>query len=118
VSDDERRRQPRYAVGAEVQLLLPEGEIDLARARNLSIGGVYIAAADGEHLDLAPGTQIDVVVSHQGTSVRSPGRVIRRDPGDGENRPAGIGIVFEEMDPENQQRLRALIVRASRKREG
>lgn len=113
---DDRRRQPRFAIPAEVQILLPgdDGEIDVARARNVSIGGVYIAAEAADHPALVPGTSVEIVVSHHGTSVRSPGRVIRRDPGNSGDRPAGIGIVFEEIDPENQARLRALIVRASR----
>lgn len=113
----ERRKQPRFTIPAEVQIL-PQAEdesgpIDVARARNVSIGGVYIAAEDGEHPQLVAGARFDIVVTHHGTSVRSAGRVIRRDPGDG-TRPPGIGIVFEDIDPENQALLRQLIVRASR----
>jgi hypothetical protein len=112
VDPADRRAKPRYLIPAEVQILR-DTEIDVARARNLSIGGLYIAAAEIEHLALEPGARFDVVVSHHGTSVRSPARVIRQDPGDGE-RPPGIGIVFDAIDPENQALLRALIVRASR----
>ncbi len=113
----DRRQKQRFAIPAEVQILRESddgaSEIDVARARNLSIGGVYIAAAEVDHPALTPGARFDIVVSHHGTSVRSPARVIRRDPGEGA-RPPGIGIVFEEIDPENQALLRALIVRASR----
>ena len=107
----DRRQQPRFTIPAEVQILPAEDAedraIDLARARNVSVGGVYLAVDAADHPRLVPGGRFEIVVTHHGTSVRSIGRVIRRDP--------GIGIVFEEMDPENQARLRQLIVRASTK---
>lgn len=109
----ERRREPRLPVAADVQLLVGD-EIQEVLARNLSVGGIYVAADPEAFPTLLPGTQLDVVVSWHGTSIRCPARIARRDPGDPGRRPPGIGIVFEEIDPESLARLRALIVRASR----
>lgn len=102
----ERRRAPRYAVWAEVEIVLGD-DTELRFARNLSMSGAFVDVEGDEHPDLRPGARLQVVISRQGTSIRCPARVVRREP-------SGMGVLFEDLDPDTQAQLRALIVRASR----
>lgn len=116
----EKRQHPRYEVLAQVELAnVEDGEILVFTATNLSVAGMFFEAKPSEHPELAPGKRFAVSLSlPQRADERTPpppievrcmAKLIRRDDARG-----GFGVCFEEIDPTNLARLRALIAHVSR----
>ena len=104
----DRRKHERVEMVAEVQI--PHDEvIEILFARDLSEGGVFLAAAPDDSPWLLPGVPVDlalsVAVEDAHLIVRARGRVVwRQDASSG--RTPGIGVAFEELDPESLRVLR------------
>jgi hypothetical protein len=115
----DRRQHERISILAQVQVT-HDGEVEILTATNLSVGGTFLEAAPDEHPEYQAGTPVDLMlcVSEENPahlaedgSVRTKGRIVRRDQGS-DDRPAGIGIEFEQLDADNLSRLRLLLGRA------
>jgi hypothetical protein len=71
-----------------------------------------------DHIDLKTGSRFDLTLHleesgpthavEDGHTVHAKARIVRRDPG-GDGRPSGIGIIFEDLDADNLERIRALV---------
>jgi hypothetical protein len=88
IRSDERRRRRRYpGVGLNVEFCAPGASVGMSgRLSDISLAGCYIEV-------LTPclqGTALDVVLRHQGSDIRLPGRVVTVHPG------MGMGIEFDQ----------------------
>jgi hypothetical protein len=105
----ERRRRRRYpGVGLNVEFCAPGAGVGMSgRLSDISMTGCYIEV-------LTPclrGTALDVVLRHQGSDIRLPGRVVTVHPG------MGMGIEFDQSaanSPGLAGLLEALVGRKTR----
>jgi hypothetical protein len=117
----ERRQHERVPVRAEV-LVSQNGRKERMAVRDISVGGAFLETTLYDHIDFKTGGRCELVLlvdeatpTHpvfDGHTVHTHARIVRRDPG-GRGRPSGLGVVFEKVDLENLERLRALVNRAS-----
>lgn len=97
----ERRKRPRYpCVGVNVEFCAPGASVGMfGRLSDISLAGCYIEV-------LTPclqGTALDVVLRHQRSDVRLPGRVVTVHPG------MGMGIEFDQTAAQNSAGLAGLL---------
>jgi hypothetical protein len=97
----ERRKRPRYpCVGLNVEFCAPGATVGMSgRLSDISLAGCYIEV-------LTPclqGTALDVVLRHQGSDIRLPGRVVTVHPG------MGMGIEFDQTAAQNSPGLAGLL---------
>jgi PilZ domain len=97
----ERRRRPRQpGVGVNVEFCAPGASVGMSgRLSDISLAGCYIEV-------LTPclqGTALDVVLRHQGSDIRLPGRVVTVHPG------MGMGIEFDQTAAQSSTRLAGLV---------
>lgn len=118
------RRSPRIEVYAQAQVR--GRDIKIMAVRNVSAGGVYLEGTPEEHPELAPGTEIELVLfgAEDGAgddpefNIICRAKVIRLDPGFPGKRPAGFGVTINPIDDEHRDRLTNLLARASGYRVG
>ena len=96
---EERRKRTRVAFRGRVGLKMPGGSFRELPLRDISLKGLYAFSEDEVPVGLECEARIklsgDVVLRMKAQVVRSDGR--------------GIGMVFEEMEPEVFQRLKRLV---------
>lgn len=109
----ERRRHERIRIRAEARLQDGGKEAHL-HARDLSLGGAFVAVepGDGDGLDFAEGVVVDLLLCPDeegphhavvdGASLHASARIVRAHAG-------GLGLQFEHIDFENEVRLRAML---------
>ncbi len=107
-------------IRAEVQLD-KSGRIERMTAHNISVGGAFLETTLYDHIDFKTGGRCEITLHvgentpahavEEGHTVHAHARIVRRDPGGG-GRPSGLGVVFEHVDLDNLNRLRALVKRA------
>ena len=113
----ERREHERVLIRAEV--VLRKGvHVERMTARDVSIAGAFLETSLFDHIDLKTGSRFDLTLHvdeegpthavEDGHTIHAQARIVRRDPG-GNGRPSGIGVVFENVDPDNMERIRALV---------
>jgi hypothetical protein len=99
----ERRQRTRHGCtgGAEVrrESIVENGERLWGRVTQLSLGGCFVAAMHPFHAK----TKVTLLLGVQNIQVRAKGTVCRAHPG------AGMGIMFTEVDDQNQRGLEELI---------
>jgi hypothetical protein len=120
LSAQERRRHERVALRAEV-VVAKHGLRERMAVHNVSLGGAFLATTLPDHIEYKTGARFELTVlvdedtpmhaCDDGHTVHAHARIVRRDPG-GPGRPSGFGVVFERMDLETVEKLRALVNRA------
>lgn len=114
MSRRERRRHERVELLAEVEIPHDE-QIEILLARDLSPGGVFLAAQPDESPWLLPGVPVDLAIAPSaeeegGLLIRARGRVVwRQDASSG--RQPGIGVAFETLDEDSRTALHQLLAR-------
>lgn len=100
--EQKQRRHLRLPFAVLVQIQTDTHAIS-GMTRDISTTGLYLQAKE----DLAPDTSCQFsIVLQSGTAestIRGLGRVVRLDVSEGSER--GVGICFEDMDPESQSLL-------------
>jgi hypothetical protein len=106
------RQHPRHELMASVEVHHGSDTLVLA-ARNLSLGGIFLAADDNDLTQLALGTNVELLVfnaaDEESPAVRALAQVVRHDEG-------GVGLKWKS-DPETSKQVTALL-RASAVRPG
>jgi hypothetical protein len=117
---EERRRHERFPIVADVRVAAGGGPADRLAAHDISLSGVFLRAdlvdmpqyPVGALCDLAVFPSEDSPLHREGgITVHGQARVVRHDPGNHE-RPQGLGMQFEALDEDNEDRLRALVRRS------
>jgi PilZ domain-containing protein len=87
--DSERRRAPRYPFIADAEVIETASDTKLsAKTSDVSIGGCFL-----DMLNPSPeGTEIQVRISHAGTTFTALGRVVFIFPN------MGMGVVFTRVE--------------------
>ena len=109
---EDRRRFERIRVRAEARLV-QDGKEALLQARDLSLGGAFLAAGPTDGVNLAAGAALELTllpdedsphhaVTDGAGSVHVRARVVRADA-------TGYALAFVRLDPENRYRLRSLL---------
>jgi uncharacterized protein (TIGR02266 family) len=98
----ERRADRRVVVEVEVSFASESSFFD-GVTQDLSIGGVFIAT----DRTLPVGSRVALAISLPGSSILARGLVRWARPRSDE-RPAGLGVAFESVGPEDQGRIEAL----------
>lgn len=119
LSARERREHERVTLRAEVRLVR-NGRCVTMAVHNVSLGGAYLTVALHEHIEYKTGARVELTLlvdedapthcCEDGHTVHAHARIVRRDPG-GPGRPSGLGVVFERVDLETLEKLRALVSR-------
>jgi hypothetical protein len=117
---DERRQHERVPIRAEVHLE-KSGRVEKMTARDISVGGAFLETSGYEQLDFKTGGRCQLTLfidentpihaAEDGHTIHTVARIVRRDPGGG-GRVSGLGVVFERLDLDNLNRLRALVKRS------
>lgn len=101
----EKRRHPRFELYASVELR-GAGETLILPARNLSLGGVSLAADGHDLSSFADGRSFEVMifdaVDEANPPVRAPAKVIRHDAD-------GMALMWTISDPEMSEKLARLL---------
>jgi uncharacterized protein (TIGR02266 family) len=104
-STDERRRFPRIQLAATVELRFASAEAALRSSTvDISEGGVFIRMSRPR----PEGTAIRLRL-HVGGRELEIGGVVVRSVGQGEGTPAGIGVLFTELRPEDAAFVQTLV---------
>jgi hypothetical protein len=119
-----RRRTPRVEVFAQAEI--KGQDVRIMEVRNVSSGGVYLVGTPSEYPDLAPGTDLDLVLfgTEEGMgddpdfNISCQARIIRIDEGNPGKRPPGFGATIDPIDDDNRERLTNLLLRADHIRVG
>jgi len=96
-----------------------DGNVEILFARDLSAGGVFLAALPEESPWLLPGVPVEVTIGstgddESGPAIRARGRVVwRQDASSG--RTPGIGVAFETLDDTALTALHRLLARHAEK---
>ena len=95
------REFTRNVIRLEVQVSTDQQQEIPGRSREVSMNGLYVMCCD----TLEPGTECTVTITlNDGTTrITSTGNVINVHD-------SGMGIAFDEMDPESFQHLRKLVL--------
>ncbi|MFH0901350.1 MAG: PilZ domain-containing protein [Pseudomonadota bacterium] len=118
----DRRQHERVTVVAAVELCL-EGEVEILPVRNLSVGGLLLEARPEHYHVLTPGTRFELTLtlseevggdSDQGPILRTVGRVVHRSRGTGPGATPGVGVIFENLTPDEEERIHVLIATHAR----
>jgi hypothetical protein len=115
----DRRRSPRIEVFAQAEVV--GQDIRIMEIRNISTEGVFLMGTAADYPDLVPGVDIDLAISTVAVdSERDPdaniacrARIVRIDPGEPGQRPAGFGATIAPIDDENRERLVKLLAQAA-----
>lgn len=100
-----RRRHPRVPYGAWIENLTKEGTIQFFLAKNLSIGGLLLAAEVPP--DVGHRLHLRLVVENETKVVSVEGTVVRHSP-----QPDGMtsfAVVFDKLDDTRQSFLQELV---------
>lgn len=111
---DQRREHERYDFWAQVEARGGEGEIEILEARNLSSGGIFLAVPATEcpwllpdaRVDLSIGGVNDVGEAADRALIQVRARVVWRVAG---GAIPGVGLVFEDLDDTQRERLLAAL---------
>lgn len=123
-SPSERRRHPRYPLHVAARLALPGGQTRACRIEDFGAGGLYLALEESGSEPIIAGSRAlarnDRVVvqfaGEQGPSGRAqtPGNLHSIAAPVARVLPAGVGLVFVDLDASSQQAVRQLVVLARR----
>jgi PilZ domain len=84
----ERRRAPRYQLVAEAEIVNPSAHLSLkARTSDVSLLGCFMNTTYW----LAPGTEIELQLTYEGSTFIASGSVARAEPS------MGFGVSFGEV---------------------
>ncbi len=108
----ERRQHERIRIRAEARLA-HGGRETLLEARDLSLGGAFLAGDGLDGVEVADGHVVELTLlpdedapyhaeDGDGAIVHLSARVVRHDE-------RGVAVAFERVDAENSARLRALV---------
>ena len=116
MSARERREHERVTLRAEVHLVRNGHCVSMA-VHDVSLGGAFLATDLDGHIEYKIGARVELTLfvdedapthcCEDGHTVHARARIVRRDPG-GPGRPSGLGVVFERVDLETLEKLRAL----------
>ena len=103
----ERRRSERIELMVRVDYKTVD-ELFSEFARNINEGGLFVES-DTPH---PPGTRVDLQFKLPGGDepVQVSGSVVRTSPGSADE-PPGMGIVFDDLDPQTRQRINEMVRR-------
>lgn len=117
----DRRRHERVPLRAEV-VVSKNGSCERMAVHDVSLSGAFFETTLFDHIDFKTGARVRVTLfvdedtpihaSEDGHTVHVDARIMRRDPG-APGRPPGLAVVFEHVDLENLEKLRALVHRTS-----
>lgn len=102
----ERREHERFDVSIEVDY--QDGDTFLfSYIQNISLMGIFIRSED----PLPLGTKLDLRFTHEGHAISLTGEVMWVNPfrPDGDNLNPGMGVRFVELDPDDREKLVALV---------
>ena len=106
----ERRKHERVHLLAEVQIP-HDDDLEVLFGRDLSEGGIFLAAGPDESPWLLPGVPVDLTIAlasepggPDGLTIKARGRVMWRLDRSSGAQP-GIGVAFEQLDEENRDAL-------------
>jgi Tfp pilus assembly protein PilZ len=112
VDGRERRRFPRVALDAQVSVRVPSADtLFESRLRDLSANGVFIRTENTR--PIGTGLELSIEVREGDVVVRARGIIVHEVTPDEatESRPAGIGVMFVDVDPDTVIALDDLIAR-------
>ncbi len=105
ISDDDRRRSLRTELIVRVDYSTVD-EMFSEFTRDINEGGLFIETEKPQEQGTEVTMHFNLPGSHEALS--TVGRVVHVTPGDAMN-PPGMGIEFEELSPEDRERIDALI---------
>lgn len=92
----ERRRAPRYPLAAHAEIVSSSSPVRLkARTSDVSVFGCFI----NTNYSLAPGTEIQLQLNHEGATLVAIGAVARCEPS------MGFGVSFRNLKGAQQKLL-------------
>lgn len=106
----ERRRFTRVALDAHVSVtVLDTNTLFTSRVRDLSENGVFIMTQSTR--PIGTGIRLFISVEEGKLSLEARGIIVHEVPADRatSDRPAGIGVMFTELNAETRRRLRTLV---------
>lgn len=109
-----QREHERFDFWAQVEARGGEGDIEILEARNVSSGGIFLAVPASECAWLLPDARVDLSIGGVndvgedagGALIQVRARVVWRVAS---GATPGVGLVFEDLDDAQRERLHAVL---------
>jgi hypothetical protein len=120
IDPKDRRKARRIEVFAQASVSAGH-DVHVMAVRNISAGGIYLEGSPPDYPDLRTGAPLDLMIfgSEEGLgheeqlNIHCKGQVVRVDPGFGDQRPPGFGVMIEPAGHSERAKLTRLMLRAS-----